>query len=104
MLSVAPTFFHLLHVAVPSNPVIHLLPVSLLAATKHGEGAPRLLHHVHDAVEEIIKVLPFFCPLSICKTMVDHLLLTRSMYCCLSVSISSLSVFIVSVSISVLVG
>lgn len=53
MLSVAPTFFHLLYVAVAANPVIHLLPVGLLAAAQHRQRAARLLHHVHDAVEEL---------------------------------------------------
>ena len=50
VLSVAPTFFHLLHVAVAPDPVIHLLPVGLLAPAQHCERAARLLHHVHDAV------------------------------------------------------
>lgn len=50
VLSVAPTFFHLLHVAVTPNPVIHLLPVGLLAATQHRQRAACLLYHVHDAV------------------------------------------------------
>ncbi len=53
VLSVAPTFFHLLHVAVAPNPVIHLLPVGLLAAAQHRQRAARLLHHVHDAVQEL---------------------------------------------------
>ena len=53
MLSVAPTFFHLLHVAVAPNPVIHLLTVGLLAAAQHRQRAPRLFHHVHDAVEQL---------------------------------------------------
>lgn len=46
----APTFFHILHVAIATDPVVHLLAVGLLAASQHGEGTPRLLHHVHDAV------------------------------------------------------
>ena len=53
VLSVAPTFFHLLHVAVTPDPVIHLLPVGLLAAAQNRQRAPRLLHHVHDAVQEL---------------------------------------------------
>lgn len=53
VLSVAPTFFHLLHVTVAPNPVIHLLAVGLLAAAQHRQGAPRLLHHIHDAVQEL---------------------------------------------------
>jgi len=53
VLSVAPTFFHLLHVAIAPNPVIHLLPVSLLAAAQHRQRAARLLHHIHDAVQEL---------------------------------------------------
>lgn len=53
VLSVAPTFFHLLHVTVAPNPMIHLLPVGLLAAAQHRQRAARLLHHVHDAVQEL---------------------------------------------------
>lgn len=53
MLSVAPTFFHLFHVTIAPNPVIHLLPVGLLAAAEHRQRATRLLHHVHDAVQEL---------------------------------------------------
>lgn len=53
VLSVAPTFFHLLYVAVAANPVIHLLPVGLLAASQHRQRTPRLLYHVHDAVQEL---------------------------------------------------
>lgn len=103
VLSVAPTFFHLLYVAVAPNPVIHFLPVGLLAAAQHRQRAARLLHHVHDAVQEIIKVLPLLCPLAICKTVVNHLLLAGSMHCCLPVPVSGVTVFIMSVSISVLV-
>lgn len=32
-------------------PVVELLPVGLLAAPQHRHGAPRLLHHLHDAVQ-----------------------------------------------------
>lgn len=53
VLSVAPTFFHLLYVTVAADPVIHLLPVGLLAAAQHRQRAPCLLHHVHDAVQEL---------------------------------------------------
>lgn len=53
MLSVAPTFFHLLYVTVAPDPVIHLLPVSLLAAPQHRKRAARLLHHVHNAVQQL---------------------------------------------------
>lgn len=53
VLSVAPTFFHLLYVTVAPDPVIHLLPVSLLAAPQHRERAARLLHHVHNAVQQL---------------------------------------------------
>lgn len=51
--SVAPTFFHLFHVAVASDPVVHFLPVGLLAAAQHCQRAARLLYHVHDAVQEL---------------------------------------------------
>lgn len=53
VLSVAPTFFHLLHVTVSPNPVIHLFAVSLLAAAEHRQRAPRLFYHIHDAVQEL---------------------------------------------------
>lgn len=53
MQSVAPTFFHLFHVAVASDPVVHFLPVGLLAAAQHCQRAARLLYHVHDAVQEL---------------------------------------------------
>lgn len=53
MLSVAPTFFHLLYVAVAADPVIHLLAVGLLAAAQHRQRAPSLFYHVHDAVKKL---------------------------------------------------
>lgn len=53
VLSVAPTFFHLLYVAVAADPVIHLLTIGLLAAAQHRQGAASLLYHVHDAVKEL---------------------------------------------------
>lgn len=59
VLSVAPTFFHLLHVTVAPDPVIHLLPVGLLAAAQHCQRAPCLLYHVHDAVEELQRQIIF---------------------------------------------
>ena len=34
-------------------PVIELLAVGLLAAPEHAHRAPRLLHHVHDAVQHL---------------------------------------------------
>lgn len=51
--SVAPTFFHLFHVAVAPDPVVHFLTVGLLAAAQHCQRAARLLYHVHDAVQEL---------------------------------------------------
>lgn len=51
--SVAPTFFHLFHVAVAPDPVVHFLTVGLLATAEDCEGAARLLYHVHDAVQEL---------------------------------------------------
>lgn len=51
--SVAPTFFHLFHVAVAPDPVVHFLTVGLLAAAQHRQRAARLLYHVHDAVQEL---------------------------------------------------
>lgn len=78
MLSVAPTFFHLLHVAVAPNPVIHLLSVGLLAAPQHCQRAAGLLHHVHDTVQQfsyMVKVLPLLSPLSVCQPVVNHFFL-----------------------------
>lgn len=49
----APTFFHILHVAIATDPVVHFLTVRLLAASQHGEGTPRLLHHIHDTVQQL---------------------------------------------------
>lgn len=103
MRSVTPTFFHLLNVTVTSNPVVHLFSVSLLATAQHCQRSPRLLYHIHDAVQEVVQVLPFLCPLSICKTVVNHFLLASSMHSCLSVPVPPISVFIMSVSVSVLV-
>lgn len=51
--SVTPTFFHLLNVTVTSNPVVHLFSVSLLATAQHCQRSPRLLYHIHDAVQEL---------------------------------------------------
>lgn len=34
-------------------PEVELLPVGLLAAPQHRHGAPRLLHHLHDAVQRL---------------------------------------------------
>ncbi|EAW66755.1 hCG2041517, partial [Homo sapiens] len=42
-----------LGVAVAPRPVVELLAVGLLAPAQHRERAPRLLHHVHDAVQEL---------------------------------------------------
>lgn len=36
-------------------PVVEFLPVGLLAAPQHRHGAPRLLHHLHDAVQGLWK-------------------------------------------------
>lgn len=49
----AAAFLQVLGVAVAPDPVIELLAVGLLAAPQHREGAPRLLHHVHDAVQQL---------------------------------------------------
>lgn len=53
VLAVAPTFFHLLDVAVAPYPMIHLLSIGLLAASQHRQRAACLFHHVHDTVEEL---------------------------------------------------
>lgn len=44
-------------------PVVELLPVRLLAAPQHRHGAPRLLHHLHDAVQRLRgrTSFQFFC-------------------------------------------
>lgn len=46
-------FLQLLGVAVPPDPVVELLAVGLLAPPQHRQRAPRLLHHVHDAVQQL---------------------------------------------------
>ena len=52
-LPAGPALLHLLGVAVAADPVVELLPVGLLAAPQHRQRAARLLHHVHDAVQQL---------------------------------------------------
>lgn len=46
-------FLHVLSITVAPDPVVQLLTVGLLASPQHCERPPRLLHHVHDAVQQL---------------------------------------------------
>lgn len=46
-------FLHVLGVAVAPDPVVELLAIGLLAPPQHRQRPPRLLHHVHDAVQQL---------------------------------------------------